>query len=577
MSNLRKSIESRFADSVTRRVKLFWTKYRGHERAAILVDGEEIIQVDCCGTIYEWLRPPEHRDSRPYEKWDFVSDLVEYLNLPIEDIVRSETPMIRAIGMLDARVGKRTLRKLDIDNENPLAQRLFRLRCESEGMPVPPALCDGAITDRIQPQFSQKQWNRERKQLAYERTDGDLERSKRNRDLSGLIKRLASGQVNAEELEGSAIAIYDGYKQADQPEIFCDSFTYLLSSSDILEEPHLVLGVVYAVLDHSSWLQPISAWKPQTHNSERQFASLLRHLFAEWKVPNFMDKAWLTGNRLHQQWYKHIGKGENIRTAPGLQVKLTKMMAHHFLTAPDNYDIDAALRWGQMRSIDASQRVIDEVVATRLVESFVDNEFWMSVFRFFVRNPMLDSEWIGPIIDYFWNQKYEDQIVFVEAGVAENRGPAQPNMSMKGRDPTTLIRQVEAWHRALGRDVAGAELSWRKSAIPDFRFVEGSQDARNMRVYRITELLNGRELTNEGRELGHCVGSYARSCASGQVTIWSVTVESDAGTSRLLTIELRMRDKMIRQVRGQKNRFADSQENQLIQRWATQEKLTFEV
>ena len=52
-----------------------------------------------------------------------------------------------------------------------------------------------------------------------------------------------------------------------------------------------------ALARHSrNWIRSVAAWKPQTHNTRRQFASLARHLFAEWPVPAFMDSVWFLGN-----------------------------------------------------------------------------------------------------------------------------------------------------------------------------------------------------------------------------------------------------------------------------------------
>jgi hypothetical protein len=50
-----------------------------------------------------------------------------------------------------------------------------------------------------------------------------------------------------------------------------------------------------------------------------------------------MDAAWRDNTseaRRHQDWFVHIGRGDNIRRAAGLPVPLTKLMAHHVLLAP---------------------------------------------------------------------------------------------------------------------------------------------------------------------------------------------------------------------------------------------------
>ena len=60
--------------------------------------------------------------------------MFDYLNLSMPEIVRCENPIIRAIGMLDRRLGKRRLRELSMESEHPLVKRLHAFRCECEGI-----------------------------------------------------------------------------------------------------------------------------------------------------------------------------------------------------------------------------------------------------------------------------------------------------------------------------------------------------------------------------------------------------------------------------------------------------------
>ena len=92
---------------------------------------------------------------------------------------------------------------------------------------------------------------------------------------------------------------------------------------------------------------------------------------------------------------------------------------------------------------------------------------------------------------------------------------------MRGRTVASVLRAVELWHRRLGREVSGGRLQWRKSAFGDFRFAEGTEPSRNMRIWRIRELLSSQELIAEGRRMHHCVSSYAASCHGGKCSIWS--------------------------------------------------------
>ena len=117
---------------------------------------------------------------------------------------------------------------------------------------------------------------------------------------------------------------------------------------------------------------------------------------------------------------------------------------------------------------------------------------------------MLDVSHVNPIIDYIWHQKYENRRVFVERGVAREIEPAQPNFSMRGRTPETLLRQVEEWHGQLGREAKGKELEWTPSQIGEFHLLEGNEQMHNMKFWSIRELLSSDELIDEGQALQHC-------------------------------------------------------------------------
>jgi hypothetical protein len=284
------------------------------------------------------------------------------------------------------------------------------------------------------------------------------------------------------------------------------------------QEGNTFIAALLALARHAAnWLRPPAEWKPQTHNSRRQFSSLARHLFARWPVPTFMDSVWFKGGTAEaarqQGWFLHLGRGENIRTAD-LPLPYTKRMAHHFMRAPAEVTVEAALRWGQIRALGGDARLVGAVSATRLGSDFEHDDFWTTVLRFLVANPMLDTAQIGPIIDYVHHQRFAPQEVFVAPGIVERRGPPQPDFTMKGRTPSSLLRQVESWHRKLAK-AQQAPAEWPCSGIEPFEFVEGSEAGGNLKVWAVTELLSAKALVAEGRAMKHCVATYARSCARG--------------------------------------------------------------
>ena len=348
---------------------------------------------------------------------------------------------------------------------------------------------------------------------------------------------------------------------------------YLEENSELLKDETYIEGIA-AIANHAeNWIRPLETWQVKSHNRDRQFAELARHLFAEYHVPTFMERVWFTENETYQNWYKHIGAGQNIRTAPDIPTLLTKKMAHHFLQAPKQYTVEEALRWGQVHALGGDKRLADALRGTRLIGDFGNDDFWLNVFRFFIANPMLDVSHVHPIIDFIWNQKFEDQHIFVERGVAQNIGPAQPNFSMRGRTPDTLLCQVDEWHTELGRETRMGNLQWQHSDIGEFHLRQGSKEKRNLKFWHIRELLSTSELSDEGRRMGHCVRTYAKSCHAGQKSIWTMEMEDADGRHKVLTIEVLLADKVIQQVRGRRNRLPTFGEKAILDRWAAQEKL----
>ncbi|MCD4726658.1 MAG: PcfJ domain-containing protein [Pirellulales bacterium] len=583
-SQLRKRVQDMFADSVKGRVQLRSTGYRkfhdGDGRYWITVDGEEIVNIP---HWYQWyMRDYMGQPNLSKEFSDYVSLFAKgglglamnlYLTMSIDDILCSENVLVQAIGMLDRRVGKRRLRTLELKNSHPLVRLFHNLRCEAEGIHIADAqkqIGNLNLRHPVWPNTLSKGEKKEKRRRAAARLDD----AKKTRKRRPLLARIHRGEFTKEELDtGISAEIHAGFEQATDRDAFLATLRLIESKSKLLKSATHARGVVELCKDASDWIRPIDQWTPKSHNPDRQFSSLARHLRAVYDVPLFMDKAWLQGTALQQAWFKHIGRGKNIQTAEGLPIPLTKKMAHHFLEAPATYSIEAAFRWGQAIALGGDRWLVDALRETRLVEDFRDNEFWLSVIRFFVRNPMLDPVHINPIIDYIWNQRYEPRIAFVERGVAREVGPEQPNLSMRCRTVASLLRAVDEWHRRLGRETSGGRLQWRKSAFRDFEFIEGSVKSKNMKIWRIRELLGSQELITEGRRMCHCVASYSNSCYKGLCSIWSMDVETDDGIEPLVTVEVNHQRNEICQIRGKRNRLPIDKEKDILQRWALEEKL----
>ncbi len=323
-----------------------------------------------------------------------------------------------------------------------------------------------------------------------------------------------------------------------------------------------------------SWLRPPETWRPSSKNVRRQFLSLTQHLLARYEVPAFFNSVWFDSRHRmaprYRSWYVHLAQGGRLRDCT-LPIAYTKRMAHCLMQAPDDITVSQAIRWGQVLGLGGDARLARALVNTRLGERFDHDGFWIGVVRWFVAHPMLDPAHVHPIVDYLHHQRFVS--VDVQVGEHLQRRPLQPNLSMKGRTPATLLRQMEGWHHRLSYRPPVTVDQWQASGLSGLWFNEGQRRTASWRQWSIRELLTARALMAEGHAMQHCVASYALSCARGSSSIWTLECRSLEGQKKCVTIEVRPRSRHICQIRGHMNRLATEQELRVVRRWAEQEDL----
>ena len=319
--------------------------------------------------------------------------------------------------------------------------------------------------------------------------------------------------------------------------------------------------------DHETWVRPLKHWRPKKSDfPARQFSHLIRHLYALYPVPKFLDAAWNRGS-IQKDWWKHIAARQNIRTAERLPILLTKRMANYVMAAPSHYSIEKAIVWAQIRSIAGVQHLhLVEPLCTKFCvkdeaymwDIFVnDNDFWLNVMRFFSNtDPKLSPSLIEIMIDYIIYQKYG--------------GGGQTGFRMKGRRTENLLRQATQWQQQQDQ--------WERSGIGGL-YREDASGARRVKYWCVRELLSPSALITESKILSHCVGNtnyYMNRCYEGRSAIFTMELKEDAQFHKLLTIEVSLDDSpQIVQVAGLKNRRATEEERFWIAVWADQEGLLY--
>jgi len=189
-SKLKKQLEECISPCLKGRVEFWITNYRkAHDRmgrAYITVDGKEVVNMCTIkkeiavvnaekelkksengyfeqddfkqDRIYELLRKQGFSDELLsqiarnrsisdiahkraeeqdiFSQYDFLEAAEIFLNSTIEESLKSDNSIVKALALIDRRVGKRTLNTLkeSITGEGELVRYFYRLRCEAEQM-----------------------------------------------------------------------------------------------------------------------------------------------------------------------------------------------------------------------------------------------------------------------------------------------------------------------------------------------------------------------------------------------------------------------------------------------------------
>jgi hypothetical protein len=393
-----------------------------------------------------------------------------------------------------------------------------------------------------------------------------------------LVEGIYNGQITDRRKLDAGHLLFDLFEKIRKKPGAAIAFRHLLLYLEkqhcyrLLEEKQYLTGLCHIASSHRYFLREVNTWKKPSHNPARQFSDLLRHCFAQYRVPSFMDQAWLGGKEKEQCWFIDIGNGYSVRQLRNLPIMMTKRMANEFLQAPDYCNTREAFRWAQVMAMGGDANLAYYVNRSLLGRNnFRDDAFWVTVIQFFARLEMFDNSHVEAIVDYINHQRF-----------------VQDNFSMKGRTVEALLRQTEAWHAELNRERIRNQvlpvrenslpihtLKWLGSGIRGYGFEEGKNERK--KLYTLRELLSGPELGEEGKAMQHCVASYTHSCYTGKCSIFSLSVHVPAmsETQKLATIEVNLRNQQVVQIKRKYNAAPLPKEMEIIREWVSRENLTF--
>jgi len=324
----------------------------------------------------------------------------------------------------------------------------------------------------------------------------------------------------------------------------------------------------------SHWIRPLSEWRPPGRNPERQFSHLARFLLARYPVPTFLESVLFECERGEcESWFRHVGQGASLRTAPGMTAPLTKRMAHHALQAPDVCTPVQAVRWGQVLGLGGDAQLAFSVNKSTLGNALASEpqEAWrLSVIHWLVNHQPLETNRVKSIVDFALRRKRRER-----------------QFLLQGRTPQSIERLIEearqraqARARERTRDDSEERTRYQYRQFAPSGLAAGIWEFGNgarRQIWMLDEIRCNRDLIQEGRHMRHCVATYEDYIVAGTSSIWTLRVEREGSVKRAVTIEVAPKTGQVIECRGKFNRSPNAEERRILDRWARENSLELAI
>ena len=329
-----------------------------------------------------------------------------------------------------------------------------------------------------------------------------------------------------------------------------------LRAPRLLEAP---FADAFKLIASEIWIRPLRDWRPLGKSRERLMRSLIDHLLIEYPVPRFLygvfdGRDGSSYDSLPRDAFRAAASGESLyvffkrhRDAP----VMTRRMCHLFTTMPDGMSFYEAIRTAQVIGSGGGPALARAVCFTHLgLHSSKPESFWLDALAWLARRDDRGGTGLIDIFDY------------LSCNCAHRQG-----FTFKGRSFAAIARATREWHRELmfarveetgpyepSGFEAGSWLARRKSSKG------GIAESR----WTVEEILRGKDLAEEGRQMRHCVAMYGADIASKRCSIWTIRRNGE----RRLTVEVDNSSRRVVQAKGLDDRDPLPFERRVLDVWA---------
>ena len=147
-SKLRYLIRQRFASSISDRLDIHSAAYGNCSCGHVWITLDKKVVANFCTRAYFNLNGAGLSGSNPkmqnllvaygeLSRQDAYQSMFDFVHtMPISDALTSKNPFVQCLAIVDKRVGRRTLRRLDRGKLHELAAAMFDIRSDAENLMV---------------------------------------------------------------------------------------------------------------------------------------------------------------------------------------------------------------------------------------------------------------------------------------------------------------------------------------------------------------------------------------------------------------------------------------------------------
>jgi hypothetical protein len=335
---------------------------------------------------------------------------------------------------------------------------------------------------------------------------------------------------------------------------------------DVLKDK-VITDVTY---DHV--IRPPETYLNRSYNQDKQIVGLIRHLFVKYPTPSFLYEVCRKDykpkmKKFHADyilWFLALAQGKSFTKL--VKPYMTSKEAYHFLSAPYT-EVHENVWWAKLKTADipagVAHRLIERVFKSQSFDDKSGRLAELIVFYAHYHQDM-DKGTLDAVNDFVVWKLHNDN-----------------DFRFKGRTASSMIKLSNEWHELMQKAKLGKYIVWNGLGIPDWTHYEKQE------IWTMEELLDNKELANEGRKQKHCVFSYVNQCAAGTCNIFSLRGWSKGHfgndeegepiyrpVSEFYRITVEVRNREVVQVKGALNRAATSRELDMLKMWAGEKGLT---